>query len=77
MTAPLRDLPDVVIIGEVRCGTTTLADHLKSLPGAVSFFSERERKSVCVCVCRAGGVVGMGMPSLVLPVGFYADVFAN
>jgi len=24
----------VVIIGEVRCGTTSLADHLKSLPGA-------------------------------------------
>ena len=23
-----------MIIGEVRCGTTTLADHLKSLPGA-------------------------------------------
>jgi hypothetical protein len=33
-TARFRVLPDMVIVGEVRCGTTTLADHLKSLPGA-------------------------------------------
>ena len=38
VTAPLRDLPDVVIIGEVRCGTTSLADHLKALPGAAGPF---------------------------------------
>ncbi|KAK3242677.1 hypothetical protein CYMTET_47639 [Cymbomonas tetramitiformis] len=34
VTAPFRVLPDVYIVGEVRCGTTTLAAHLKSLPGA-------------------------------------------
>jgi hypothetical protein len=33
-TAPLRCLPEVCIIGEVRCGTTTLARHLQSMPGA-------------------------------------------
>jgi hypothetical protein len=34
VTAPLRVTPDVCILGEVRCGTTTLAAHLASLPGA-------------------------------------------
>eukprot|EP00040_Diaphanoeca_grandis_P012541 m.63583 g.63583 ORF g.63583 m.63583 type:complete len:430 (+) comp23305_c2_seq1:68-1357(+) len=33
MTAPLRCLPDVCLIGQVRCGTTTLSEHMKSLPG--------------------------------------------
>jgi len=32
-TAPLRCLPDVCIIGEVRCGTTTLSEHLRGMPG--------------------------------------------
>lgn len=35
-TAPLRCVPDIVLIGEVRCGTTTLADHIKSIPGGIS-----------------------------------------
>uniref|UniRef100_A0A7S0RCS1 Sulfotransferase n=1 Tax=Pyramimonas obovata TaxID=1411642 RepID=A0A7S0RCS1_9CHLO len=33
-TAPFRTLPDVYILGEVRCGTTSLAAHLLRLPGA-------------------------------------------
>ena len=34
VTAPLRVAPDVYILGEVRCGTTTLATHLAAYPGA-------------------------------------------
>ena len=30
-TAPLRVLPDVIVLGEVRCGTTNLCAHLSSL----------------------------------------------
>jgi hypothetical protein len=34
-TAPCRDVPDLVILGEARCGTTTLGSQLKEcLPGA-------------------------------------------
>ena len=33
ITAPLRVLPDVIVLGEVRCGTTNLCGHLSSLPG--------------------------------------------
>ena len=33
LTARFRVLPDVIVLGEVRCGTTTLAQHLGSLPG--------------------------------------------
>lgn len=33
-TAPLRDLPDVLVLGAPRCGTTTLAAHLRTAPGA-------------------------------------------
>ena len=38
LTAPLRDSPDLLILGEVRCGTTTLADHVKRYPGAAPPF---------------------------------------
>jgi hypothetical protein len=31
VTAPLRVLPDVIVLGEVRCGTTNLCAHLSSL----------------------------------------------
>lgn len=34
ITAPLRVLPDVLILGEVRCGTTTLCQHLSLQHGA-------------------------------------------
>eukprot|EP00041_Stephanoeca_diplocostata_P008950 m.133955 g.133955 ORF g.133955 m.133955 type:complete len:370 (-) comp17551_c0_seq13:623-1732(-) len=37
-TSPLRCLPDVLVVGEVRCGTTTLSEHLKSLPGVYGPF---------------------------------------
>ena len=33
LTARFRVLPDVIVLGEVRCGTTTLGQHLSSLPG--------------------------------------------
>jgi hypothetical protein len=33
MTVRWRVLPDVLILGEVRCGTTTLAQHLSSIDG--------------------------------------------
>ncbi len=33
VTARFRVLPDVIVLGEVRCGTTTLGQHLSSLPG--------------------------------------------
>lgn len=38
LTAPLRVLPDVEVLGEVRTGTTTLAAHLRSL-GCLGPFS--------------------------------------
>ena len=38
MTAPLRDRPDIYILGETRCGTTTLASLVRSLPGAQAPF---------------------------------------
>ncbi|KAL7505164.1 hypothetical protein ACHAXN_002655 [Cyclotella atomus] len=31
LTAPLRVLPDVIVLGEVRCGTTNLCAHITSL----------------------------------------------
>lgn len=31
LSAPLRVLPDVIVLGEVRCGTTNLCAHLSSL----------------------------------------------
>lgn len=33
-TAPLRSLPSVLIVGEVRCGTTSLASYLADIPGS-------------------------------------------
>ena len=30
LTAPLRVLPDIIVLGEVRCGTTNLCAHLSS-----------------------------------------------
>ena len=33
LTAKYRVLPDVIVLGEVRCGTTTLCQHLSELPG--------------------------------------------
>lgn len=33
-TAPLRVLPDILVLGEVRCGTTTLCQHLSLRQGA-------------------------------------------
>ena len=36
LTAPLRVLPDVIILGETRCGTTTLCSHIASLSTASS-----------------------------------------
>lgn len=38
LTAPLRDRPDIVLVGETRCGTTTLSAYIKSLPGAQAPF---------------------------------------
>mmetsp|Transcript_39351 Transcript_39351/g.59457 ORF Transcript_39351/g.59457 Transcript_39351/m.59457 type:complete len:279 (+) Transcript_39351:107-943(+) len=35
-TSPIRTLPDVIVLGEVRCGTTTLCHHISSsLPESV------------------------------------------
>ena len=34
ITAPLRVLPDVIILGEVRCGTTNLCGHIVALSSA-------------------------------------------
>eukprot|EP01062_Namystynia_karyoxenos_P073523 TRINITY_DN70323_c0_g1_i1.p1 TRINITY_DN70323_c0_g1~~TRINITY_DN70323_c0_g1_i1.p1 ORF type:complete len:435 (+),score=113.55 TRINITY_DN70323_c0_g1_i1:76-1305(+) len=34
LTAPLRCRPDVMILGEVRCGTTSVAAHMSQFPGA-------------------------------------------
>jgi hypothetical protein len=33
LTSRLRVLPDVIVLGEVRCGTTTLCHHLASIDG--------------------------------------------
>lgn len=33
VTARFRVLPDIIVLGEVRCGTTTLCQHLSSLTG--------------------------------------------
>ncbi|KAL7488219.1 hypothetical protein ACHAW6_013795 [Cyclotella cf. meneghiniana] len=33
LTSPFRVLPDVIVLGEVRCGTTTLCSQLASLSG--------------------------------------------
>ena len=38
LTAPLRDTPDIFLLGETRCGTTTLSAYLKELPGAQAPF---------------------------------------
>lgn len=37
-TVRFRVLPDVIVLGEVRCGTTTLCHHLASLPGCCEPF---------------------------------------
>ena len=34
ITAQIRVLPDILVLGEVRCGTTTICQHLSALPGA-------------------------------------------
>ena len=39
LTAPLRCTPDVMIIGEVRCGTTTLCGNFDIILGSVSHVS--------------------------------------
>jgi len=36
ITAPMRVLPDVIIVGETRCGTTNLCGHIASLSSASS-----------------------------------------
>lgn len=33
LTSSFRVLPDVIVLGEVRCGTTTICHHLSNLPG--------------------------------------------
>uniref|UniRef100_A0A7S4JWP9 Sulfotransferase domain-containing protein n=1 Tax=Odontella aurita TaxID=265563 RepID=A0A7S4JWP9_9STRA len=38
LTAQFRVLPDVLVLGEVRCGTTTFCSHLSSIPGAAEPF---------------------------------------
>jgi len=38
LTAPIRVLPDLLVLGEVRCGTTSLCHHLSALPGAQAPF---------------------------------------
>lgn len=37
-TARFRVLPDILVLGEVRCGTTTLCQHLSSIRGCVPPF---------------------------------------
>ena len=39
LTAPLRTLPDVYVLGEVRCGTTSLASMLRERLGMIGPFS--------------------------------------
>ena len=41
ITAPLRVLPDVIVLGETRCGTTNLCGHLVSVAEASSSSSPR------------------------------------
>ena len=36
ITAPMRVLPDVIILGETRCGTTNLCGHIVSLSSSIS-----------------------------------------
>mmetsp|Transcript_28423 Transcript_28423/g.57183 ORF Transcript_28423/g.57183 Transcript_28423/m.57183 type:complete len:545 (+) Transcript_28423:129-1763(+) len=43
-TAPLRVLPDVIVLGETRCGTTNLCGHLVSVAEASSSSSSRSRQ---------------------------------
>eukprot|EP00756_Hemistasia_phaeocysticola_P061643 Hpha_TRINITY_DN5089_c0_g1::TRINITY_DN5089_c0_g1_i1::g.94106::m.94106 len=38
LTAPFRCTPDLLILGEVRCGTTSVAEHLSRFPGATGPF---------------------------------------
>lgn len=37
-TANFRVLPDVLVLGEVRCGTTSLCQHISELPGCYTPF---------------------------------------
>lgn len=52
VTAPLRVLPDVIVLGETRCGTTNLCGHIVSLSSASSSLPERGMKvKVCTPFC--------------------------
>ena len=46
ITAPMRVLPDVIVIGETRCGTTNLCAHIVSL-SSVSSHSDEHMKIKC------------------------------
>mmetsp|Transcript_17851 Transcript_17851/g.52106 ORF Transcript_17851/g.52106 Transcript_17851/m.52106 type:complete len:432 (-) Transcript_17851:98-1393(-) len=65
-TAPFRVLPDVLVVGEVRCGTTSLCDHLTRLPGCHTPFCpwrhpELDNKETFFF---AGHYLGLADPSL-------------
>lgn len=46
LTAPLRVLPDVIILGETRCGTTTLCGHIASLSLGSVLSNESRQKGI-------------------------------
>ncbi|KAL7539820.1 hypothetical protein ACHAXR_009634 [Thalassiosira sp. AJA248-18] len=46
ITAPLRVLPDIIVIGETRCGTTNLCGHIVSL-SSLSSLSDKRVKIKC------------------------------
>eukprot|EP00579_Thalassiosira_antarctica_P010751 CAMPEP_0201916438 /NCGR_PEP_ID=MMETSP0903-20130614/6067_1 /ASSEMBLY_ACC=CAM_ASM_000552 /TAXON_ID=420261 /ORGANISM="Thalassiosira antarctica, Strain CCMP982" /LENGTH=470 /DNA_ID=CAMNT_0048452243 /DNA_START=228 /DNA_END=1637 /DNA_ORIENTATION=- len=46
ITAPMRVLPDVIVIGETRCGTTNLCGHIVSL-SSISSHSDEHMKIKC------------------------------
>lgn len=47
VTAPLRVLPDVIVLGETRCGTTNLCGHIVSLSSISSSSGEQQMKIKC------------------------------
>ena len=84
-TARFRVLPDICIIGEVRCGTTTLAAHLLQFPGAVGpwcgFIHPLDGKESFYFAGHYFGLVAPAMYRMVFPLAltrwFYRSVLGR
>jgi hypothetical protein len=51
ITAPLRVLPDVIVLGETRCGTTNLCGHIVTLSSISCQSPDRVKIKCCTPFC--------------------------